>query len=102
MSNKIAKTGLCLALCLIIYASFAYAQDETDAGIGALVNPLIGTIIFGIVGLVFLVVGYLVLNLITPYNINQEIAENKNIAAGIVVAGMLIALALIIMQAISL
>ena len=102
MFNKIAKLSLFFALCLIIYTSFAYAQDQADTGMGTLVKPLIGTIIFGVVGLVFLVIGYLVFNLVTPYNINKEIAENKNVSAGIVVAGVLIALALIITRAISL
>jgi len=108
MAKNIAKFGFCLALCMIIYASFTFAQEVTvpettqDAGLGVLVKPLIGTVIFGIVGLILLIIGYVVFNLMTPYNINQEIAENKNIAAGIVVAGMLVALALIIMRAISL
>lgn len=91
---------------LYVLSSIAYAQEvvvtSTESSIGVLVKPLIGTIIFGIVGLVLLLIGYLIFNLATPYNINQEIAENKNVAAGIVVAGMLVALALIVMRAMSL
>ncbi len=108
MSKKIVKFGFCFALCLIVFASLTQAQeldtaaDEmTGEGIFSLWKPLVGSIIFSIVGLVILVIGYKIFDLATPYNLNKEIAENKNTAAGIAVAGILIALGLIVAAAIS-
>jgi len=113
MSIKIAKFGFYFALCLIVFASLTQAQeleppaDEvaggevTEESIFSLWKPLVGSIIFSIVGLIVLVVGYKIFDLATPYNLNKEIAENKNTAAGIAVAGILIALGLIVAAAIS-
>ena len=110
MSNRMVKFAFFVALCLIVFASLTQAQapesaavEDADSGegIGALVKPLIGSIVFSIVGLIILVVGYLVFDLVTPYNLNKEIAEDNNTAAGVAVAGILIALGLIVAAAIS-
>jgi len=110
MSKKMVKFAFCFALCLVVFASLTQAQtpeqviDEDvpgDEGIGALVRPLIGSIVFSIVGLIVLVIGYKIFDLVTPYNLNKEIAEENNTAAGVAVAGVLIALGLIVAAAIS-
>lgn len=56
---------------------------------------VINTFIWLIIGLVFFAVGYKVLDFITPFRLNKEIDEG-NTAAGITVAGMFIAIGLII------
>ena len=44
--------------------------------------------LFGLSGIVLLIIGYYLWEMITPYNLRREIHENKNIAVAIVVGGL--------------
>jgi putative membrane protein len=57
---------------------------------------LLDAALFGISGIVLLIIGYYVWELITPYNLRREIHENKNIAVAIVVAAFIIGMAIVI------
>ena len=52
--------------------------------------------LFGLSGIVLLIIGYYLWELITPYNLRREIHENRNVAAAIVVAAFIIGMALVI------
>ena len=52
--------------------------------------------LFGLSGIVLLIIGYYLWELITPYNLRREIHENKNTAVAIVVAAFIIGMAIII------
>jgi len=52
--------------------------------------------LFGLSGIVLLIVGYYLWELITPYNLRREIHENKNVAVAIVVAAFIIGMAMVI------
>jgi uncharacterized membrane protein YjfL (UPF0719 family) len=66
-----------------------------------LVGLVIESVIFSVVGLIILLVGYKIFDAVTPYHLNHEIAEDNNTAAGVAIAGLLIALGLIVAAAIS-
>ena len=57
---------------------------------------LLDAALFGISGIVLLIIGYYVWELITPYNLRREIHENKNMAVAIVVAAFIIGMAIVI------
>ena len=57
---------------------------------------LLDATLFGIAGIVLLIIGYYVWELITPYNLRREIHENKNVAVAIVVAAFIIGMAIVI------
>ena len=57
---------------------------------------LLDATLFGISGIVLLIIGYYVWELITPYNLRREIHENKNVAVAIVVAAFIIGMAIVI------
>lgn len=60
-----------------------------------LYNTLL-SVIFGIVGIVLLIVGYCVFDkVLTKIDFNEEL-KNKNIAVAIVIAGFMIAIGIII------
>ncbi|MCT4543011.1 MAG: DUF350 domain-containing protein [Vallitalea sp.] len=63
-------------------------------------NEFVATIIYAILALVLMFVGYKVFDIITPYNFAEEIKE-KNPAVGAVIAGIFIAVAIIIKAAIA-
>ena len=60
---------------------------------------IIEGIVFSIVGLIILMVGYKVFDMATPYDLNRQIAEENNTAAGVAVAGVLISLGIIVAAA---
>jgi uncharacterized membrane protein YjfL (UPF0719 family) len=57
---------------------------------------LLDATLFGITGIVLLIIGYYVWELITPYNLRREIHENKNVAVAIVVAAFILGMAIVI------
>lgn len=64
-----------------------------------IVNELIATLVYGALALVLMFTGYKFFDWITPYNFSEEI-EEKNPAIGAVIAGIFIAVAIIIRAAI--
>jgi len=113
MAKKIVHLSLCLAIIWIISASVFsthvraqgnVVQTATQASpmldVKVLVGLVIESVVFSIVGLVVLLIGYKIFDVVTPYHLNHEIAEDNNTAAGVAVAGLLIALGLIVAAAI--
>ena len=113
MAKKIVLLSFCVAIAFILAASLLSttvdAQGETTdaADSGAFMDfkhlalLIIESVIFSIVGMVVLVIGYKIFDAVTPFDLNHEIAEDNNAAAGISIAGLLIALGLIVAAAIS-
>ena len=52
--------------------------------------------LFGLSGIVLLIIGYYLWEMITPYNLRREIHENKNVAVAIVVAAFILGMAIVI------
>jgi putative membrane protein len=63
-------------------------------------GPLANSVLFSAVGVVIYVVGFIVLDKVTPYHLWREICEKQNVALSILVGSMAIGLALIIAAAI--
>jgi putative membrane protein len=63
-------------------------------------SPLINALIFCGVGIVIYVLGFVILDKVTPYHLWREINEKQNSALAILVGSMVIGLALIIAAAI--
>ena len=55
--------------------------------------------LFGLAGIILLIIGYYLWELITPYNLRREIHENRNVAVAIVVAAFILGMAMIISAA---
>lgn len=56
--------------------------------------------LFGIVGIVIMVIGYVVFDKVIPADFNKEL-EKGNTAVAIVIAGMLIGIALIVSKVVA-
>lgn len=63
-------------------------------------KPIINSILFSFIGVVILIVGYYIIEKITPENTWKEIVHNKNTALAIVFAALIIGISLIISAAI--
>ncbi len=62
-------------------------------------NPIISSIVYFFIGILFCAIGYKVFDIITPFDLNKEI-DDHNIAAGLTVAGMFIGIAIVVSAAI--
>ncbi|MBC5835025.1 DUF350 domain-containing protein [Flavobacterium sp. F372] len=65
-----------------------------------LVNGLINSIVFSLVGIVILLIGYFIIEKATPENTWKEIVQNKNTALAIVFGALIIGISMIISAAI--
>ncbi len=109
-AKRIVSTTFCLvmvALCVFaVFVTTANAQDDSASDDSPLLFDFVGiardiilVAIFSIVGLIILMVGYKVFDMSTPYDLNRQIAEDNNVAAGIAVAGVLVSLGIIVAAA---
>ena len=61
---------------------------------------LIGTLVYSIIGIVIMFVGFIIIDKLTPYDLWKELCENRNQPIATVAAAFLIAIAIIIAAAI--
>jgi len=61
---------------------------------------MLSTIVYSLIGIVVFVIAYLVMDKFTPFSISKEIEEDQNVALGIIIGSIFIALAIIIAAAI--
>jgi len=103
MAKKVMKLGFIIAVLLVGIASVASAIDigEESVSLGRqFLHGVIGTIVYSALGLAVLLIGFKIFDIVTPFSLNREIAEDNNVAAGVVVAGIMIALGIIVAAAI--
>lgn len=60
---------------------------------------LLDVTIFGVIGIVLLIVGYYIWELVTPYNLRRELQENKNVAVAVVAASFIVGMAIVLAAA---
>ena len=110
MAKKIVFTTLILVTvaiaAFVLFSHNAVAQSDVVASgdvpmidFKALGGFIIEGVVFSVVGLIILMVGYKVFDMATPYDLNRQIAEENNTAAGVAVAGVLISLGIIVAAA---
>jgi putative membrane protein len=66
----------------------------------AMFAPAITSVAFAVVGVVIYIVGFIVLDKITPYQLWKEICERQNVALAVLVGSGAIGLAMIVSAAI--
>ena len=62
---------------------------------------LVTTAIFTAFGLIVFGIAYVIILKATPFSVRKEIEEDQNVALGVIIAGVAIALALVISAAVS-
>ncbi|MTI61740.1 MAG: DUF350 domain-containing protein [Firmicutes bacterium] len=58
-------------------------------------NPILSSIVYFVIGMIICALGYKIFDIITPFDLNEEI-DNHNIAAGLTVAGIFIGVAIVV------
>ncbi|MFY7664724.1 DUF350 domain-containing protein [Flavobacterium sp.] len=64
------------------------------------INLIINSIVFSIIGIVIMILGYFLIEKITPENTWKQIVHEKNTAVAIVLGAFIIAIAMIVSAAI--
>ncbi len=65
-----------------------------------LLQGVIASLVYAVLGLGVLVAGYFVVRLIFPFSINKEIEQDQNTALGVVIGSFILGLSIIIAAAI--
>lgn len=63
-------------------------------------KPIIGSLVFALIGILVLVFSFWIVDRLTPHNLWKEIIENKNTALAILAGAFLLAIGLIVSAAI--
>jgi uncharacterized membrane protein YjfL (UPF0719 family) len=83
------------ALALLFVPSTALAEPGRDL-VTHIRDGAIETVIFGLLGIALLLVGYKAFQMIVPWDVNKEIEADHNTAVAIVLAGLFIGVSVII------
>ncbi len=65
-----------------------------------LLEALVASALFAVVGLAVFLLAFWLITKITPFSIRKEIEEDQNTALGIIIAGVIIGVSLIIAAAV--
>ena len=63
-------------------------------------GSLFTSVVYGLVGLILLLIGYYVYEIITPWSVKEELITHRNPAVGMVVAAFILGMAIVIAAAI--
>ena len=101
MARKLKQMGILLGAFLVSTAG-VMAQDGGLGGNGLAQLPagILLSLVYSLLGIAVLILGFKILDMVTPFSLHKEIAEDDNVAAGVLVAGMMIGLGIIIAAAI--
>lgn len=62
---------------------------------------IIDTVVYSLVGIVLMGVGFLFINFFTPFSIKKEIEDDQNISLGIIIGSVIIGISIIVASVIS-
>ncbi len=93
--NTVAAASAFAALLLV--QSGAWAQ-EAVAGRSrpSLIEGIVGTLVFGSIGIVLAIVGFKLFDVVVKHNIEQEIFEKNNMAAALLAGAIVLGVSIII------
>jgi putative membrane protein len=99
------SASLIVVVLVLAWSALAYGSAEPaatplpPAAAGFNWMLLLYAAIISIAGLVLLIIGYLIWELITPYSVKLHLIEHKNVAVAIVTASFILGMAIVIAAA---
>lgn len=66
-----------------------------------LVYGIVETIIYSLVGIVMMGLGFLIIKIFTPFSIKKEIEEDQNTSLGIIIGAIILGISIIVASVIS-
>lgn len=90
------RLAIAAALGFGMTPAAVFANGEPRIGVG---TGLFLSIVYGLVGILLLMIGYKIFEWITPFSVNDALSKDQNRAVGIVVGAILLGMALIVSAA---
>ena len=107
MKSRKSKLLLLLAaIPVLVTVSTVHAATDSSA-LGAswhptgLIQAVVSSVIFGFVGILLAIAGFKLFDLVTPFNLEKEMCEEKNVAVGILCAAIVLGICHIIAASMS-
>lgn len=96
------KRSVVLALFLlpVIVGALILALAKPDE-LAPVLTAILQTVVFGFLGIALLVIGFALFDALSPYDLERELVEQKNVALAIVVAAAILAIGAIVCVTIS-
>ena len=63
-------------------------------------DQILGTLVYSAIGIVIFIAAYTIIAKLAPFSVKKEIAEDQNVALGIMIGSVIIGLSIIIAAAI--
>jgi uncharacterized membrane protein YjfL (UPF0719 family) len=76
------------------------AQVPPETAARSMFHPILSSIIYVLIGMVFFALSFWIMERVTPFSIRKEIEEDQNTALAIIIGSMIIGIAIIISAAI--
>ncbi len=80
--------------------SMIQRADKNRSNLSSFVRDLISSVIYGLAGILLAIIGYKLFDIVTPFSLAKELAEDQNIAVGIVVGAIIIGISIVVSRAI--
>ncbi len=68
---------------------------------GLILRGIIDTVIYSLLGVILMAIGFLLINLFTPFSVKKEIEDDQNVSLGIIIAAVIIGISIIVASVIS-
>lgn len=90
--NKLPRSAAYLLLAAVATPLPTYAQD----GFESLKTGIVETIVYSVIGIIMAVIGFKVVDWLTPGNLAEDVAHKENRALAILAGSMILGVCLII------
>jgi len=105
-SSKSKLLLLLAAIPVIVAVSTAHAaNDSSPVSVPwhptGFLQAVLSSVVFGLVGIVLAIVGFKLFDIVTPFNLEKEMCQEKNIAVGILCAAIVLGICHIIAASMS-
>jgi hypothetical protein len=95
-SNGIRRVAYGVVM-MVMMATAAFAQNTgTTAQPDKLVSHIISTVVFGAIGIALAIIGFKLFDVVVKHNIENEIFDNKNMAAALLAGAIVLGVCMII------
>lgn len=95
------KFAWALGILLISQAAFAQGAPGFWEDYGPLAPVhMAASVVYGLLGLAFAILGYKVFELVLPFDVNKELSEDDNPAVGVLMAAVVLGVSVIMAAAI--
>ncbi len=81
-------------------AAQAWAAEGEVVDSGRLLRGLWSSLVYGVVGIALSILGFRLFDWVSPFNLEKEISEHKNVAVGIICGAMILGICIVVSVAI--